>query len=119
MKIERFEPNSNGCYSKAVRINDQFLNLSGMVGNDKSQDLATQTRETLANINAALEKYGSDKNHVITATVYLKNVEDFEIMNQEWATFFNGENLPTRTTVQAAMVHPDYLIEVTVSAVVR
>lgn len=119
MKIERFEPNSNGCYSKAVRINDQFLNLSGMVCDDNSQDLATQTRETLANINAALEQYGSDKNHILTATIYLKNVEDFEIMNREWAAFFNGENLPTRTTVQAAMVEPEYLIEVTVSAVIR
>ena len=68
MAIRRFE--SNGRYSKVVEHNG-ILYISGQVCKDPSGDIKAQTAQTLERIEEALLKYGSDKEHMLSATVYI------------------------------------------------
>ncbi|MGE1530876.1 RidA family protein, partial [Pseudomonas putida] len=57
----------------------------GMTADDRTQDIAGQTRDTLAKIEAYLEKAGSDKSRVLTAQIWIKDLaRDFDSMNEVW-----------------------------------
>ncbi|VVM84634.1 2-aminomuconate deaminase [Pseudomonas fluorescens] len=90
--------------------------LSGQVPGDAS-DASGQTREVLAKIDALLAEAGSDKDHLLSATIYLKNIsEDFAAMNEVWSAWLSPGQAPSRTTVQAELARPQVLVEITVTA---
>ena len=68
MAIRRFE--SNGRYSKVVEHNG-ILYIAGQVCSNPAGDIKAQTAETLAKIEEILLKYGSDKEHILSNTVYM------------------------------------------------
>ena len=112
--IERY--NSNGIFSEAV-IHNGILYLSGKVG---SGDTVTeQATDVLNKIEAALEKYGSDKDHILTAVVYLADIGAFAEFNAVWKPGFAESMPPARTCVEAQMAAPQYLVEVTITAAVK
>lgn len=75
-----------------------------------------QTTEVLRRIDALLAEVGSDRGHLLSVTVYLKNIEDFSAMNGVWEAWVPSGAAPARTTVQANLASPSLLIEVTVTA---
>jgi enamine deaminase RidA (YjgF/YER057c/UK114 family) len=75
-----------------------------------------QTAEVLRRIDALLVEVGSDRSRLLSATVYLKQIEDFAAMNAVWEAWVPGGAAPARTTVQATLAAPNLLIEVTVIA---
>ncbi len=75
-----------------------------------------QTTEVLRRIDALLAEVGSDRGHLLSVTVYLKNIEDFSAMNGVWEAWVPSGAAPARTTVQATLASPNLLIEVTVTA---
>ncbi len=86
--------------SEAVRMGN-MLYLSGQIGIDESQKLVSggivaQTRQTMENIKATLEQYGSSLDQVIKVTVMLANIDDWAEMNLVYATYFSGP-LPARS----------------------
>ena len=60
-------------YSEAAIFNG-VVYLAGQVPNDATQDIQGQTREVLAMIDDLLAQVGSDKNHLLTVTVYLRDL---------------------------------------------
>ena len=72
MTITRINSNSRLC--GAVTFQDLVF-LSGQVPGD-GRDVTTQTQEVLAKIDALLAEAGSDKDHLLNATIYLKNIQD-------------------------------------------
>ena len=68
MSIKRYEP--NGRYSRVVE-NNGILYLSGLVCKNPDGDIKQQTAEVLERIEETLSKYGSDKEHILTMTLYL------------------------------------------------
>jgi 2-iminobutanoate/2-iminopropanoate deaminase len=64
-------------------------------------DVATQTAQCLANVEAILKAAGSDLQHVLRCGVFLLDIGEFPQMNEVYARVF-GEHRPTRTTIQAA-----------------
>lgn len=90
--------------------------LAGQVAEDRSADLATQTRSVLAQIDRLLAEAGSDKRKLVSATIYLPDMADFAAMNAVWEAWIPEGETPARATVEAALAHPDYKVEIQVVA---
>ncbi|MCX7078906.1 MAG: RidA family protein [Pseudomonas sp.] len=116
MTIKRI--NSNSRLSGAVTFGDLIF-LSGQVPG-ASTEVSGQTREVLDKIDALLAEAGSDKDHLLSATIYLKDIQnDFPAMNEVWSAWLSPGQAPTRTTVQAELARPEVLVEITVIAARR
>lgn len=74
-------------------------------------DVRGQTVQTLANVKAVLEEAGATLDDVLKCNVYLKDIDDFQTMNEEFAKFFPNDP-PARTTVQTRLCEPEMLVEI-------
>ena len=91
--------------------------LSGQVPkNSLDQDITAQAREVLAAIDALLAEIGSDKSHMLSCQVFLRDMADFDQWNAVWDQWVDAARTPARTTVQAVMARPQCRVEVTVTA---
>lgn len=79
-------------------------------------DIESQTGEVLARIDALLAEAGSARSRLLSATIYLKQMQDFAAMNTIWEAWMPAGAAPARTTVQADLASSDLLIEITVVA---
>jgi 2-iminobutanoate/2-iminopropanoate deaminase len=113
-------PKPIGPYSQAVRTNG-FLFVSGQVALDPKSgelvgaDVRQQTERVLDNLKAILEAAGVSLSHVVKTTVFLKDMNDFAAMNEIYARYFTAAP-PARSTVQAARLPKDALVEIDVIA---
>ena len=109
-------PQAIGPYSQAIKANG-FVFVSGQTALDPrtgqmvGQDIKTQTRRVLDNIKAVLQAAGTSLDHVVRCSVFLKDMNDFGPMNEEYGSYFK-ELPPARTTVQAAKLPRDALVEI-------
>jgi 2-iminobutanoate/2-iminopropanoate deaminase len=78
-------------------------------------DIGVHTRRVLQNVGALLEAAGLSFAHVVRTTVFLADMNDFQAMNETYATFFS-EPYPARSTVQAARLPRDARVEIDVVA---
>ena len=81
-----------------------------------SGGIEAETRQVLTNIKNILEAAGSSMDLVIKTTVYLRDMQDFTVMNGVYATFF-PTNPPARTTVQAAALPRGIAVEIDTVAI--
>jgi len=99
-------PGAIGPYSQAVR-SGSFLFCSGQIpldpksGQIVSGDITAQTRRVLDNIAALLRAEGLDFDDVVKTTVFLTNLDDFQIVNEIYGSYFK-QNPPARSTVQVS-----------------
>lgn len=105
---------SNARMSQIV-IHNQTIYLSGQVGN-VDEDISAQTLTCLNKVKALLEEVGSDKSKILSATVWVKSMDDFAAMNAVWDEWFSDTLPPARACGESALAHPDLLVEVTVIA---
>jgi 2-iminobutanoate/2-iminopropanoate deaminase len=114
-------PKPIGPYSQGVKVNG-FLFLSGQVALDPGSneftggDIAQQTERVMENIRAILEAGGSYLHHVVKTTVFLKNLQDFQAMNEVYGRYFKAAP-PARSTVEVARLPKDALVEIEAIAV--
>ena len=112
---------SNRPYSTAVRI-DNMLYLSGALGIvPETRELAAggiqgETRQTLENISASLEMFGSSMDRVVKCTVFLADIAEWGAMNEVYMTFF--PNKPARSAVGNIGLGLDARIEIECMAVI-
>ena len=116
MSIKRYEP--NGRYSRVVE-NNGILYLSGLVCKNPDGDIKQQTAEVLERIEETLSKYGSDKEHILTMTLYLADMSLFGEMNSVYDAWVSKENRPTRACVQGKLASEEFLLEIVCTAVVK
>jgi len=91
--------------------------LAGQVGDDMSAGVEQQTRETLAHIERLLAEAGTDKQHILSVTIYLKNIDaHFAGMNAVWDQWLSDGVAPARATVEAKLCEPEILVELSVVA---
>ncbi|WP_215904342.1 RidA family protein [Acinetobacter guillouiae] len=107
--------NSNQVMS-AVTIFNKVVYLSGQVPKNTQQDIIGQTQEILATIDQLLHEANTDKSRLLSAHVYIKNLDDFATFNTIWIDWLEGCVAPSRATIQADLVNPDWLIEIAVIA---
>lgn len=95
-------PRPTAVFSPAVRYND-LLFLSGQIGTDSTGKLVAggiqaEARQALNNVRSTLEKYGSSMDRVISCTVFLADMKDYQDFNQIYATYFRARK-PARSAV--------------------
>ena len=95
---------------------ERLVYLAGQVADDKSADMTAQTQQVLATIDGLLAEVGSDKTRILSATIYLPYMADFPTLNAVWERWVVAGATPARATVQAALAHPDYKVEIQVVA---
>jgi len=112
----RQAPQAIGPYSQGIQANGLIF-VSGQAGLDpNTQELveggvAEQTAQVLKNVDSILKAAGSGLDKVVRCGVFMKDLQEFETMNRVYAEFFPGVP-PARTTIQAARLPKDCLVEI-------
>ena len=102
--------------SKIVIHND-VVYLSGQVAADPSADIQEQTRSTLARVEGLLAEAGSNKENLLSATIYLRDIANhFALMNEVWNAWVPEGHAPARACVQAHMARAALLVEISIVA---
>jgi enamine deaminase RidA (YjgF/YER057c/UK114 family) len=97
-------------------VHGETIYLAGQVADDDSADIAGQTQQVLASIDALLARAGSDKSKILRAQIYLVDLAEFGAMNAVWESWVLPGQTPARATVQAALANPKWKIEIVVTA---
>ena len=108
-------PKVIGPYSQAVQYGG-LLFISGQIGIDPisgnlSASLETQTKQVMENLKAILAKANMSFEDVVQTRIYLKEIGDFEKVNEIYAGYFE-KNYPARSTLQVAALPKNALIEI-------
>lgn len=111
--IERLEVGQR--MSRIVKHNGTIY-LCGQVAADANAGIAEQTQTMLDKVEALLTQAGSDKEHILSATVYIRDMKDFAAMNAVWDAWVPEGYAPARACVEARMARPELLVEVSVVA---
>lgn len=114
-------PRAIGPYSQAVVLNGMVY-TSGQIALDPETqeflqgDVAEQTERVLKNLKAVLEEAGSSLEEAVKVTVFIKNMDDFPVVNEVYARYF--VNKPARSTVEVSRLPKDALVEIECIALV-
>ena len=114
-------PAAIGPYVQGMIVNGLFyssgqipLNPEGVMVEGSIEE---QTHQVFANLKAVLEEAGSSLSQVVKTTVFIKDMNDFVVLNEIYAQHF-GEHKPARSTVEVARLPKDAKVEIEVIAVV-
>lgn len=117
MAIQRLHTNER---MSQIVIHRDTIWLAGQTAEDTAQVIGQQTADTLQAIESLLAEAGSDKEHILSVTIYLKDIErNFAGMNAVWDRWLPEGVAPARATVEARMCESDILVEMSVIAVKR
>ncbi len=113
-------PRAIGPYSQAVGYNG-LLFCSGQIplhpetGELVNGNVQTQTTRIMENLRAVLKAAGLDFNHVLKTTIYLRNMNDFTLVNEIYANYFDSAP-PARETVEVSRLPKDVTVEISMIA---
>jgi len=114
-------PAAIGPYVQGMIVNGMFYS-SGQIpltaeGEMVEGSIVEQTHQVFANLKAVLEEAGSSLQQVVKTTVFIKDMNDFTLLNEVYGQHF-GEHKPARSTVEVARLPKDVKVEIEVIAVV-
>ncbi|MFZ3204793.1 MAG: RidA family protein [Pseudomonas sp.] len=115
MSITRYETTAR---MSRVVVHNQTAYLCGQVAEDRSAGIEEQTRTMLAKVDTLLASVGSDRQQILSATIYLKDMSLFAEMNSVWDSWVPSGFAPARACVEAALASPELLVEISVIAAV-
>jgi 2-iminobutanoate/2-iminopropanoate deaminase len=109
-----------GPYSVAVDANG-FIFISGQIPINPANgeiitDIKMATRQVLSNIQTVLNDIGLSMSDIVKTTIFLKNISDFAVVNEEYAEFFSQEP-PARSTIEVSNLPKGALLEIEAIAV--
>ena len=113
-------PAAIGPYAQANFVNG-ILYISGQIpvnsetGNVE-EGIEKATHQVMKNLEAVLTEAGLTFSHVVKATIFLKNMDDFSAMNEIYASYLNPESFPARETVQVSCLPKNVEIEISMIA---
>ncbi len=110
-----------GPYNPGIKAGN-LLFISGQGSAQSEEDIKEQTLDTLNKIKTIVEAGGGKISNIVKATVFLKNIKDFNEMNIVYKKFFNdngvSESYPSRAAVEvSSLPFPSMLIEISAIAV--
>jgi len=110
-------PAAIGPYSQAIVANG-LVYTAGVVPLDPEtravagDDIRTQAERVLTSLSGLLEDAGSSLANAVKTTCFLQDLADFPIFNEVYATFFDGDAAPARSTVEVAKLPMGVLVEI-------
>ena len=114
-------PKPIGPYNQAVKTGNLIF-CAGQVpidpkaGKILAEGITAQTHQVLKNIQGVLSAESLTLEHVVKATVFMKDLADFAKMNEVYSQYFKNETAPARSTIQVARLPLDSLVEIEVIA---
>ncbi|WP_318518170.1 RidA family protein [Photobacterium leiognathi] len=111
--IERLETGAR--MSRIVKHNGTIY-LCGQVCADATKGITEQTQTMLDKVETLLLQAGSDKEHMLSATIYIKDMSMFAEMNAVWDNWVPQGHAPARACVEASMARDALLVEISVVA---
>ena len=113
-------PAAIGPYSQANFING-VLYISGQIPIDPEtgnlvDGIEKETHQVMMNLKAILEEAGMSFSNVVKATIFLKSMDDFAVMNEIYASYFEGGNYPARETVEVSCLPKNVSVEISMIA---
>lgn len=113
-------PAAIGPYAQANLANG-ILYISGQIPlNSETGKLAegieNATHQVMKNLEAILSEAGMTFKNVMKATIFLKEMDDFAVMNEIYASYLDAENFPARETVQVSCLPKNVDIEISMIA---
>lgn len=108
-------PGAIGPYSQGIIVGD-FVYTSGQIPINPATgvmetDIKLATKQSMENIKAILEAAGTSLENVVKTSIFLKDLNDFAVVNEVYGTYFT-ENPPARSCVQVAKLPKDAVIEI-------
>ncbi|PKG41531.1 Rid family detoxifying hydrolase [Psychroflexus sp. MES1-P1E] len=106
-----------GPYNQAVLING-FLYTSGQIaidpetGETQFDSIDIETHRVMKSLEAILKAAKMDFNHVIKASIFISNMDDFSKINHIYGSYFNEETAPARETIQVAKLPKNANVEI-------
>ncbi|MBD3560050.1 RidA family protein [Planktothrix sp. FACHB-1355] len=118
-------PTPVGPYNQAIVASGQMIFVAGQIAIDPkvgnvvhTDDVAKQTEQVMANLEAILTAADANWSNVVKTTVYLANMNDFAAMNAVYAKYFDEATAPARATVEVSRLPKDVLVEIDCIAVI-
>lgn len=113
-------PAAIGPYSQGVKI-DGIIYTSGQLPinvetGELETDIRKATEASINNCKAIIESSGSSLKNVAKTLVFMKNMDDFAVMNEVYSSYFT-ENYPARSCVQVQKLPKDAVVEIEMIAV--
>jgi 2-iminobutanoate/2-iminopropanoate deaminase len=115
-------PKAVAAYSQAVEANGLIF-LSGQIPLDPATgalvegDITVQTKRVMDNLSAVLTAAHSDFDHVLKATIYLVDIQEFAKANDVYASYFKADYRPARVTVAVSALPRGARVEIDMLAV--
>ncbi len=109
-----------GPYSQGVRFGNTYY-FSGQIALDpqtgafvSETDVKIQTHQVMKNIEALLNASGLTFDNVVKTSIFLKSMNDFPVVNEEYSKWFKSGVYPARETVEVSRLPKDALVEISV-----
>jgi len=109
-----------GPYSQGVRFGNTYY-FSGQIALDPTTghfvsdtDVKLQTQQVMKNIEALLTEAGLTFDNIVKTSIFLKSMNDFPLVNEEYAKSFSSGVYPARETVEVSRLPKDALVEISV-----
>jgi len=108
-------PKAIGPYSQAIMYGNMLF-ISGQLGinpktNELPEDVETQTKNAMNNLKAILEEAGMNFDDVVQTHIFLKDIKDFQKVNEIYSKYF-ASDYPARATMQVAALPKDGKVEI-------
>lgn len=101
--------------SKAT-VHNGTVYLAGQVPSDTSADMRGQTEQVLDTIERLLTSVGSAKDQLLSATIWVTDMAEFDAMNAAWDAWVAPGRPPVRACVEARLAKPEWKVEIMVVA---
>ena len=113
-------PAAIGPYSQACLVNGT-LYISGQIPVDPAtgklvEGIDKETNQVMKNLEAILRKAGMDFSNAVKTTIFLKNMDDFAVVNEIYASYFDNGQYPARETVQVSCLPKNVDVEISMIA---
>ncbi len=102
-----------------IVIHNDTIYLCGQVAKDANDDIKEQTKTMLEKVDNLLLEAGSDRKHILSATLYIKDMKYFSAMNEVWDDWVIEGYSPARACVEASLARPELLVEISVIAALK
>ncbi len=106
-----------GPYNHSVQFGNMLF-ISGQIPFDQatntlvSGNIQEETKQVMKNLKFILDEAGFDFSHAVKATIFIKNMDDFQLINEVYGEYFEKENAPARECVQVAKLPRNVNVEI-------